>query len=345
MTQKSSEYTGPLRFDSGHELAGLRWFGLGDDGMLRVTDDSVGPIVDVHTHLALAYLRKMPLDLMARTGAVRHYLPLDDPWDLDVYANRNFTPDSMAAMKRDLGIDGLTAGGRLRTTHTGPNLLAEMDALGIEQSLLLPVDLPYISWNAEAYLDVARQEPRLASLGSVHPHVRNAAEKLVAQKAAGAIGVKVHPAVQMVSPDHPKAMALYRVCAELELPVLWHCGPVGIETAKGRKLSQVKNYWQAVHDNPDTRFVLGHSGALQMELGLELCKRYENVYLEVSSQQLTNVRRIVAEAPAERVLFGSDWPFYHQVLPLAKVLIAMPEATTERRLLLYDNAVRLFGLA
>jgi predicted TIM-barrel fold metal-dependent hydrolase len=43
-------------------------------------------------------------------------------------------------------------------------------------------------------------------------------------------------------------------------------------------------------------------------------------------------------------MMGSDWPFYHLALPLAKVLLATEGAPEVRRQVLHDNAARLFGL-
>ena len=103
----------------------------------------------------------------------------------------------------------------------------------------------------------------------MHPYARNVGEKLAAQKAAGARGVKIHPAVQLIAPDNKRALDLYEICGELDLPVLFHCGPVGIDPPLGRYLSQLKHYWRAVAEHPNTTFVLGHSGALQMERASE----------------------------------------------------------------------------
>ncbi|MCP3857712.1 MAG: amidohydrolase family protein, partial [Actinomycetia bacterium] len=82
----------------------------------------------------------------------------------------------------------------------------------------------------------ARSEGRLLTFGSVHPWARRVPERLEQQRAAGARGIKVHPNAQAIAPDHPRAMRLYHHCGELGLPVLWHCGPVGIEPALGRYL-------------------------------------------------------------------------------------------------------------
>ena len=52
----------------------------------------------------------------------------------------------------------------------------------------------------------------------------------------------------------------------------------------------------------------------------------------------------LAEAPVERIMQGSDWPFYPRAISIAKALIATEGMPTERRLILHDNAARLYGL-
>jgi uncharacterized protein len=144
--------------------------------------------------------------------------------------------------------------------------------------------------------------------------------------------------------DNERAMRLYRLCAERDLPVLFHCGPVGIENVYSRYLCSLRFYRRAVAGNRDVTFVLGHSGALEMEQALALCCEFDNVYLEVSCQSVTNVRRIVEEAPSDRLMFGSDWPFYHQSIPLAKVLLATEDRKAVRPKLFWENAARVFRL-
>lgn len=331
----------PTRFASHAGLARLPYFDL--QGGRLVLDPAVGPSIDVHTHLALAYLLPMQVDLERAHPRTRLYLDLDDALDLDVYANRNFSARALKALTWDLTAMSVTGRG-MRATHTVPNLLADMRDMGVVSSVLLPIDLPAISDNAGTYLRAVAGRRELISLGSIHPISRGRAARLDRQQALGARGIKVHPATQMIRPDHPRAMQLYRMCGERGLPVLWHCGPVGIEPAAGRRRSQVRLYEPAVAENPETTFILGHSGALQMEVALDLALRYDNVYLETSSQGLTNVRRILERAPAGRVMLGSDWPFYHQCMPLAKALLASEGAPALRRQVLHDNAARLFGL-
>ena len=329
-------------FENLFDLSRLPWFDL-HNGRLVVSDRSIGPVIDMHSHIALAYLLPMRLDLYRTTHHTEHDLPACCRIDFEVYQNKNFTPAALHALKRDLTLGSLSRGG-MRATHTVPNLVREMDELGIVQSVVLPIELPYISHNAAHALAAARREPKLISFGSVHPIVDRVGTRLDEQAHAGARGVKVHPAVQLIAPDHPRAMALYQHCAERDLPVLIHCGPVGIELKSGRRRTQVALYEKPIAEAPRTKFVLGHAGALQMEQALDLACRYPNVWLELSGQSLTNIRTILDRADPERVVYGSDWPFYHQAIGIAKVLMATAGREHLRAKVLYQNAAQLLRL-
>jgi len=128
------------------------------------------------------------------------------------------------------------------------------------------------------------------------------------------------------------------------VPVLIHCGPVDIETPLGRYLSQVRHYEAPIREHPGTQFLLGHAGALQSEAALALQRRYPNVWLETSSISLGQLRAILADGDVDRVVYGTDWPFYHQAVALAKVLVATEGQPALRRKILFDNAARLLRL-
>ncbi|HTM22008.1 MAG TPA: amidohydrolase family protein [Kofleriaceae bacterium] len=329
----------PTRFAGTLDLARLPWF-ESDGRRLRVAAPGIGPIIDVHTHLALSYLLPARVDLQREHARTEHYLPVDRELDLEVYANRNFTPADLRRLERDLSLGSLGAGG-MRRTHTLANLGREMAELGVVVSVLLAIDFPLLSDNAGIWLRAARGRGAFVVFGSVHPYRPFMERELDRQVALGARGIKLHPAVQNVLPADRRAMALYRMCGRRGLPVFFHCGPVGIENRVGRWLSQVRHYRRAIEGNPDTRFVLGHTGALQCDEAIELARAHDNVYVETSSQSLTCVRRILDRVDPARILFGSDWPFYHQAIPLAKLLIATEGREPLRRRVLYDNAAGL----
>lgn len=331
-------------FDEGTDLAKLPYFDL-VDGRLKLADPSFGPTIDAHTHIAMAYLLPMRFDVISKTEPTEHYLPMQGrPLDFEVYQNQNFSDDDLSRMKNDLVWKSVTAGG-MRRTHTVGNLKQEMEELGITHSVVLPIDFPFLSYNADIVLSMAREEPAMIPFGSVHPYAFDVEGKLAKQSALGAKGIKIHPAVQMIRADNPRAMQLYKHCGKLNLSILFHCGPVGIEPKRGRELSQVKYYEKPIAENPEVTFILGHSGALQMEQALDYAKRYSNVILELAGQSLENVRRILEEASSDRVMYGTDWPFYHQALALAKVLIATEGDPDLQRKVLYGNAAAFFELA
>jgi len=332
-------------FSEGLELAKLPYFDIREGNRLVMADDTVGPIIDVHTHFALSFITPWKVNIHKEGAPTEHYLPMQGcPLDMEVYLNKNFTPERLTVMKKDLTMKGMTPFG-IRKTHTIPNLTREMDELGIEKSVSLPIDYPWrLSNNAVDTLQAVRDNDRFITFGSVHPYASGVEAKLDRQVALGAKGVKVHPATQVIRPDNPRAMQLYRLCGARNLPVLWHCGPVGIEPKLGRKRSQVVLYEKAIAETEDVIFILGHSGALQMEGALSYAKRYPNVYMDLSCQSLTNLRTILNEADADRLMYGTDWPFYHQAIALAKILVATEDDRELRSKVLYGNAARLFGV-
>jgi len=338
------EGTLPYRFDNHYDLARLPYFEL-KDRRLVLADPALGPAIDMHTHLANRYLLSRQIDLHRFFPQTDLWLPMDAALDLDVYANQNVTNTLRNRMVRSFFLRSVldpTTGG-LRKSATLPNLVHDMEDLGIKHSLLLPIDLPYFSSNAETFLKATQGRTDLISLGSVHPYAPDPLAKLQRQRSLGALGIKLHPSVQMVRPDNPKTVELQRLCGELGLFVLWHCGPTGIEPWAAQQRSLVKFFERPIAELPHTTFVLGHAGALQMEQALDLARRYPNVWLELSCQSLTSLRRILDLGPHDRLVLGSDWPMYHQAIPLSKVLLVTEGDNALRRKILFDNAARLLG--
>ena len=335
-----------MRFDTDYrdlaDLSRLPWFGL-DDGRLVLKDRTVGPIIDMHAHLALAYVRPMQLDLQKSSEWTEHYLPACCPLHVDCYVNDNFSPEQLSAMKRDLTLGSLTSGG-MRATHTVPNLEREMREMGVSRSVILPIDFPVLSHNTETALHAIRGHDGFIGFCSVHPYARDVEAKLDAFKAMGAIGIKVHPAVQVFRPDSKRAIELYKACGARGLPVLWHCGPVGIEPRLQRYLTQVRHYEKPIRECPETTFILGHAGARQADMALDLLNRYPNVHMEISSQGLSSLRMLLSRGDTHRIMYGTDWPFYHQGIALAKVLMATEGDAETRGRVLAGNAKRLLNL-
>lgn len=332
----------PTSFDSVLDLARLPWFEV-RGGATLATMPEVGPVIDMHTHLAMGYLTKHRVDVFSPTPHTSHYLPLTAPVDLVPYSNTNLDPESMWSMKADMSVLSATPWGK-RVTHTAPNLLRDMDALGIVNSVLLPFDLTFGTHNTEVFLEASKRFPRLIPFTGVHPKAKDLDEQLDRHVAAGVRGAKFHPNGQFIATDHPKVISFCNRCGQADLPILMHCGPVGIEPKAGRKRSQVYRYEKAIAENPDTTFILGHCGALQHTIALGFADKYPNVKYELSSLGLDGMRDVFAAVAPERLLYGTDWPFYHQSITLARVLILTDGDDATRRKVLHDNAAALLRL-
>lgn len=334
-----------FRFDRLEHLERLPWFDV-EDGRLVMADPSVGPIIDMHAHYALPTLWPRRIDLHedpALTGPTELLLRCCDRHDLEVYANANFGVAGVRRLKRELVLGGATGTGS-RRTHTVANLERDCRDMGVVHSTILAVDLGIPTHSIDASVRAAATNSSTTAFGSVHPRKRRPKEKFEEQLHLGARGLKLHPQLQLFAPASAEAFALYQLAAREGVPVLWHCGPVGIELERARPFVQVAGYEAALAAHPNTTFVLGHSGAMQCEKAIELQRRYANAYLEVSCISLSQMRQVVATADLDRVVYGTDWPFYHHALALSKVLIATEGRPDARRKILHDNAARLLRL-
>jgi hypothetical protein len=341
---------GPLRFRGYRGLAELPWFELDDRGRLRLVDDSVPRAIDVHAHLGISVFLAREIDLQARTPRVRHLLDCDAtqpgcPLDLDVYMNANFSDADLRRLRVEAVRQGILGGGA-PTTHTIPNLLDEMDDTGVERALVLPIafGLPFRDDLTERWL--AATEPARARLvpgASVHPRDDDALPKLRAYAARGARAVKLHPVAQRFYPDAPEAMAVYAECGRLGLAVVFHCGRAGIEPEAAHRYPLPRHFDAALAEHPKVQFVLGHSGARDLADALPLA-RHPNAWFDCHGQGASALASLIASVGGERVLFGSDWPFYHLASSLAKVLIVTRDDTPLRHAILRGNAERLLGL-
>jgi predicted TIM-barrel fold metal-dependent hydrolase len=340
---------GALRVEGYRGLSTLPYFELAPDGQLR-TRIALPPVIDFHAHLGWAHLLAPQVDLTRRAPRTEYLLDCDrdDPpcsIDLDVYVNANFT----AAMRRELTwetLRTLTVGGRKAATHTVPNLVEEMDRVGVGRAAILPIatGLPFDgdpTLHVLESIEQTKQGNRLIAFASVHPSDGQKRAKLRRYKERGVRGVKLHPEMQRFFPDAPEAMQVYEECGRLDLPVIFHAGRSGIEPEFMRPYALMRRYVPGIQAYPNVRFVLGHAGARDVADAIPIAQQHDNVWLELSSQGVTKIANLLQAVGASKLLFGTDWPFYPLAVSLAKVLIVTEGKASARRAILGENARRV----
>jgi hypothetical protein len=345
---------GDQRYKGYRGLADLPYFELDESGTLRCTVEDLPPVLDIHAHLGMSLLFAPQLDLQAKHERIEHLLDWedDDPdalLDLDMYINGNFTPADLRELQYD-SVTQLLWGSRKAAMHTVPNLVAEMDATKVTQAMILPIafGLPFGDDLTDVFMqaiDEAGAGERLLPGASVHPSDSHAAEKLARYAAAGARMVKLHPAMGRYFPDDESMFPIYRACDELGLPVIFHGGRAGIEPKSMHKYTLMRHYEGAFRAFPNVQFVLGHAGARDAEDAIKLADRHPNLWFDSHGQGVTMLSRMLDEIGSERLLYGTDWPFYHLASALAKVLLVTEGRPTDRYNLLYGNAARLLKLS
>lgn len=343
---------GPMVFAGYRDLSRLSFFTLTPEGRLATAID-VPPVVDFHVHLGWSYLFAPRVDLLRRTERTQYLMDCDAQQppcelDLDVYVNSNFTEKMLQQLRWET-LSSLLFGSRAASTHTIPNLITEMDLLRISRAAILPiaVRLPFsgdATMHALEAIERAAVKDRCIPFASVHPEDPQAIERLRAYHQRGVRGVKLHPEMQQFFPDSDLAMRIYAECEKLQLPVIFHAGRSGIEPEWLRPYALIRHLQRPVQKFPGVRFVLGHAGARDSREAAELARANDNVWLELSSQGLTRIDELHRELGSEKLLYGSDWPFYPQAVALAKVLLVTEHNDTARERILGGNASALLGL-
>ena len=198
---------------------------------------------------------------------------------------------------------------------------------------------------------LARDHAELIPFVSIDPWVfpGEAAAAYVEQLVTGdrARGVKLHPNLHSVSPAAATLRPLFRICESLGVPVISHCGPTGY----GRAGAVPSAFGPIVRDHPRLTLVLAHMGGGAWTEASAMAAEFDQVHFDCSEilawigaskgPSVDDIGRLIREIGADRILFGTDFPWYEQSSHIS-VLMDLPGlGEEERALILGENAARL----
>lgn len=267
-----------------------------------------------------------------------------------------------------------------RTWTKDPKLSAEalvawMDEHHVEKAVVLPLVSPesssYLNLSEQALEAAQRFPSRLIAFCCIDPRTSYTGGKaglksmLQEWKDAGAKGLGEHKVGLPI--DHPKMMALYEQCEELELPVLFHCddqrgtdkpGLPGLEQAlkafpKLPFLGHGPGFWASISGDVENlgaypKGKVAPGGALD-----RLFDAYPNLYGDMSAGSGANAISRDLEfglafciRRADRLMFGTDYlkpgqpvpqfELFEQKLALPAEVRAKIERENARKLLKLD---------
>jgi predicted TIM-barrel fold metal-dependent hydrolase len=192
----------------------------------------------------------------------------------------------------------------------------------------------------ELVRSIIGETPGVYGLVWANPRASDAAtqtRRLLDEPGSKFRGVKLHPLLDGYHPDDPAVHPIIELLIERGLPALVHCGHP-IFTLPWSIEELIRRY-------PEARVILGHMGhgnIIYINAAIDVAARNPNVYLETSGMPMhSKIREAVERVGPDRVLYGSDTPFHHPSVELAKVRVSgLPADLTDR--VLGENGRRLF---
>ena len=174
-------------------------------------------------------------------------------------------------------------------------------------------------------------------------HLREMADR-------GARGIKLHPVAQRFEPNDPRMHPVYDACDELGLVVLSHTG-----SAKGGEaFAEPAAFGAMLARHPRLRVVLAHLGGGSWRQTLALARAFPEVAFDLceiiewtgapGAPTEEDLARMIQEIGPERVMLGTDFPWYDLDRTVELVMKLPLLATAEKEAILGANAMRILDL-
>ncbi len=190
----------------------------------------------------------------------------------------------------------------------------------------------------------ASLDPYLLSPEQNVEHLRDLVEN------HGVRGIKLHPVVQRFVADDPRMMSIYRACIELGIVVLTHTGPA----RSGEKLGEPAAFAPVLRALPDLKLVMAHMGGGVWKQSLEVAKAFPQARFDLceiiawvgasNGPSADEFGKQLKEMGPERVLLGTDFPWYDLDATVEQVMALPHLSTDEKEGILGRNAVQFMGL-
>lgn len=244
-------------------------------------------------------------------------------------------------------------------THSVARLRAAMAEAGIDYALVLTSylvndDRPSIRQVIEALGD-APDLGVVAGISYLNYKERDLRELADDLRAGRVKGLKLYPGYEPFFPHDKRLKVVYDLAEEFDVPVMIHSGDTF--SSKGKlKYAHPLEIDEVAVDHPQVKFVICHLGNPWLTDAMEVLYKNANVFADISGLILgeftqafedymgDEIEDVVTYAgEPEKFLFGTDWPICSMKSYL-EFVGRLEISARDRRLLLYENARRLFKL-
>lgn len=201
--------------------------------------------------------------------------------------------------------------------------------------------------------EVAAKDPRFVPLISADllqgpAGMAAEVEERVARE--GAKGVKLHPIANAYYPWDERLWPLYSRAQQMGVPILFHSGASDLPGYDSR-YGHPREFAKVAQSFPRLTLVLAHLGRGFFEESVRLAAEYANVFFDTSgclfphgvAPQMGEVEKLIRRIGADRVMFGSDWPWFDPLRDIA-ALRQSGLSAEEKAQVLGLNAKSIFQL-
>ncbi len=216
-------------------------------------------------------------------------------------------------------------------------MLEGMDRAGVEAIIVSPHNALFgdtREGNAEM-LEAVRAHPgRIYGYCTIHPGYPHEIQGELDRhlKEPGVVGVKIHPASHEYPVDGPNyAPVMERLDAE--------CGLLLSHTWSNEGNCGAQKMRLIAEKYPNIRLLLGHSCYGAWAEAIALAREFPNVYLELTAAAHVYglIEWMCREAGSQKVVFGTDYPWFDPAVYIGFVTYAHIEEGDMRNIL-YNNA-------
>lgn len=226
--------------------------------------------------------------------------------------------------------------------HTADELLADMDRLGIDRSLVIPFPMveDYRAAHDEIGQAVRAHPDRLTGAACLYPFVPEPEFRDEVKRCAEELGfraLKLQPQYQPLNPLSSRSEFFFETALRYRLPVVCHTGA-------GAPFALPSLFIVPARKFPELPVVLAHcGGSIYFQEAVVAALVCPNIYLELSSLMPHHIREVLAHVPASRLMIGSDVPESADT-EIGKIL-GLDLTPPGKREILWLTAHRLFDSA
>lgn len=223
---------------------------------------------------------------------------------------------------------------------------------GVDVALMLCEYSPKVTGiqPIEDLLPIAAHNPgRLKMIANINPHMHYPIEdELRRQLDLGAVACKVHPVHAGAAVNDRMLYPAYELCQSARIPVVVHTGTSTFPGATNKFADPVL-VDDVLRDFPRLMVVLAHGGrGWWYDAAAFMALSYERVWIELAGLPPSRLREYYARHNWNRLtrkmIFATDWPSVPGIARNARAIAALCPNEETRRLVLADNAARVYNL-